>query len=674
MSLIGNTQLAVRRAQDLILQLSIQWFTHDRLNHAKATKLSPGTTCLDIRQSTVQGATIYIDFYGKDYSGNTYYKSIGFDIETSYIYYKTQGNQSYIVSPNNKFQVRRIAQDSGIYYILNMQGVYLVLQGDSILTNVSTLSDISVYEFNVVFPTIINLQSSLVYKSLNGKNDIKQNINTLVLKDSADFQWSLSGTSVIGTTPDPVILTTPDDDRITTINGVSITTNTVGVSFSLAPAAPNNTLSLHTVPSVRVITIPGKDSGGVEAPNQLPTQLQGIGNNDVIFQGYNFSLTSPSWSAVSTVSDSGIGQDYYRQCKPNWTSYAPDGVEESFKAIADLKLKVDGNVSLLPALAANVIVDTPEYRLFNPHFVSDTVIDVVMSRIRVTGNTTDELASTDGYFRISGLRRTSREFAVFDGGTVNYNITSSGPSLVEIKREEEIHQVWIDYKSYSIGSDDSRTIYLTAELGEKDPIGTCRVRLNETSRSADNLDIDTTNPDLQYIIIGRVRREAGDVVVGQDHLGVARFDFSKKASNYEGSFAVSFERGQDGSISEIVVKSGEIRVINKQQLVSEASFSPRSGVIYIHVSRKQAEPEDPESDTEGAVITSAEIELDDTFPEDDDDNTYYKIAQIERVDGTFKIIQDHHGGTPLFLFFSSDCINSSIQEEDKEDSGDSPLT
>lgn len=643
MSLIGNTQLAVRQAQDLILQLSIQWFTQDRRDYEKAAKLSPGTTYLDIRQSTIQGATIYIDFYGKDYSGNTYYKSIGFDIETSYIYYKTQENQSYIVSPNDKFQVRRIAQNSGIYYILNMQGVYLILRGDSILANTSTLSDISVYEFNVIFPTIIELQSSLVYKDLNSKDDIKQNINTLALTDSADFQWQLSGTSVIGTAPDPVILTTPDDDRITTINGVPITTNTVGVSFSLAPVAPNNTLSLPTVPSVRVITIPGKDSGGVEAPSQLPTQLQGIGNNDVIFQGYNFSLTSPSWSAVSTVSDSGVGRDYYQQCHPSWTSYAPDGVEDSFKSIADLKLKVDGNVSLLPALAANVIVDTPEYRLFNPHFVSDTVVDVVMSRIRITGNTPDDLTSTDGYFRIAKLRRRNKEFAVFDGGTVNYNITESGPSLVEIKRDEEIHTVWIDYISYPIGSGDSRTIYLTAELKEGDPIESCVVSLKETSRRADDLDIETENPNLQYLIIGRVRKEGSKIIVGQDHTGVARFDFSKKGSanaNYEGSFAVSFTRDQNGDISKIVVNPGEIRVINKQQLVSAASFSPRAGVIYIHVSLNQ----------------NAKIEIADTFPKDDDTNTYYKIAQVENVEGELKIIQDHHGGTPLFLFFSTDCI------------------
>jgi hypothetical protein len=59
------------------------------------------------------------------------------------------------------------------------------------------------------------------------------------------------------------------------------------------------------------------------------------------------------------------------------------------------------------------------------------------------------------------------------------------------------------------------------------------------------------------------------------------------------------------------------------------------------------------------TYASAKIEAAPEMPSEDSNNSYYLIGT---VDDNGKIIQDHHGGTPLFLFFNSDCI----VEEDSE--------
>lgn len=665
-----NKPLTTREYDDLFLQISIQWMLTDlfKTTNSLNQPFQPPSTTLSIKTGTEKANSWLFELQGEDAIGNQYKKHFMLDLEDlengkqSYVKFVPSDSESYLVD-TQIFHVQKqwyanddktmyryvIIQDLGIYIAINITA--LLQYGDYI--NLTT----SVYESNIMFPVFGKSDIQLTYLDSNSKRMTKS-INEIVLNDSDDIQWSVKRDNITASTPPPKVIMFTDAPYIRYINGIEMTSNAVGVTFYTAPSVvdiPPTTLSVGDGVNLQLVRIPGSSSSEApESPDKLPYKFAGVGKNIDIFDKYNFSMTEPKWTAITQASDAGSGVNYYEQCNPEWVSRATnDGAEAEIPdtGIADLKLKVDGNVPMLPVLPANTITEIPEYRLFNPHFMSEDIVETLVNSVRFQSKLSSLLTSagmtggTVGYFRLMPYQGTSKKKVLLcDGGTVNKHLTSSGDSVAAVIKDRQRKLFTFSSKVYKISSNKTLTFYLKAVLDEDRPVTNSKVTLAYTTNPG--TDIKDDSVDTRYIIIGRVTRNGRNLNIAQDAQGIITFDFTRNMTNYTGDFAITRVANTNNSV---LIKGGRIRVVDKSYTVDDLKTT-KTGIAYIEVTMKNDN------------ITST-IKVSDSVPNDTADTSRMIIGRISKRTGAAPVIsQEFFGGTPLFLFYSHDCGNTTEKE------------
>jgi hypothetical protein len=668
--------LTTREYEDIFLQISIQWGLGQSLPTTDAPLKAPFTD-ITVSSGTSKAHVWDFSLSGCDAFGNQYSRTFHIDLEEeedagdkSYIKFVPTDQDSYMVGQQIFYVQKRIAtninendyryviiQDVGIYMVINITA--LLQYGENL--NIST----SVYEFNVMFP--VTGKSEIMVTHLNdNKQSVTKSISELVLKNSGDVTWIEKQGNITAMTPPPSIVTFEDKPYLKYINGIEMTSNAVSVTFYTSPEVPNTPPAKLTGGSGGVIGLVGiPATGGAEGPDKLPYKFAGVGKNSKIFETYSFSMTEPKWVAATEKSDAGSGVNYYEQCNASWVDRATDeGAEAStpYTGIADLKLKVDGNVPMLPVLPANTITDMPEYRLFNPHFVSEDLINTLTGSIRFQRATAQRVKETSeirspGYFTIASRRGSRKKFCVCDSATANVNYTKSGKSSCIVKKDYKTAIYNIPYESYS-ASEGKKYIWLSCEC--KQSASSANVKLRVTKEHPINMaDYDGTKEYNKYILIGTAQKGKKQLLISQERNGMLVFDYDAQGSGsmeYDGPFAIKAETGDKGEILGWTVKGGQIRVINRSYQVEALTFTI-PGIVYIHVTM----------DVKNGQVTAV-LEIADKLPQDDDTNSYFQVAHIvgvkEDKQTTTKGYQDYYGGTPLFLFFSTDCVETEEEEEE----------
>lgn len=616
MNLTGPAYLTTRTHDNIFKQLKVQWFLKDRVDTIPDNiELKLGCTTIYNDAADNMGVDSYLHIYGKDMQGNLYYKKV--------IMRREEDTEEYNVSTTSGaspfrvvegiFFVRKVAMGNVNYYILEDKGIYMLLDVSEFNAYGNTTYQSSVYEFNTMFPASTTTLTKIYAKdTLLDVHNLEFNSN----KDS-DVLWDADGSSIIASMPQPKIKELAQRQYIESINGISMTSGVVNVSYSLGQ-------------EVNVETVPGSSSGvfypAISIPDDastnnvyIPLKIEGIKANEEVYTDYGFNQDTFGY----TWELSGNPLSWYKSCKEAWVklSTSKDDPKDVF-GIAGLTLGVDGNVPTVPALSANVVGFTPEYRLFNPQFTTKTV------------NKISQDAVMSGSFTIV-KKYGKRTYTVKDASDDDDNMA------IIIDDDGQYPILVPQYKSH-----DKGTLVAKALYNETNPAkSTVTIRVESEIDYAPKRGIDSaTNRRFIEKIIGRVIKKGTKTKVYQEHTGIMYFDFREGGDKYEGQFKIS-KGDTPGSIS---VSGGRVRIINQSVNVQGISITLTvKSSIFIHATMTNG--------TAAAVIETAYY-----MPSESATNSYYLIGT---VDTNGKIVQDHHGGTPLFLFFSSDCID---EEEDSE--------
>lgn len=652
--LIGQQFKTVRETSNPFMQLRIQWFTADIISKAPtAITLESGSTKI---VTAVEGLRYVFKIYGRDLQNRYYAKTIYTELEASAQNFNIKDNQQHIplvVQPGRVFQVKAIKVDEQEkYYILNVAGIFMLISGGFLYKHVNGVY--SVYEFNTLFPLTVTPTTTIQYKGSNNKT-VRKSIVNFKFNNSSDIEWSLEGTDIVPSLPIQISSTAPDYTPVRSINGIQMTDGVVSVEFLLAnqqnvsqiPEADNapleNVIKIPTYTSSNVASAPA------EAYCNMLTSIEGVKDNTEVFNKYGFTLDNDFdsiWS-INHTSLQSASKQYYILAKNHNKNFVtiPDAFTADDYGVASLGIRV---LPMLPAMSANTVGFTPEYRLFNPNFTSTKVYSKVQDETPI-------------YFKLK--KKDSDRWICHDG------LSDNGKSLAVVNTSEEKYNIWVDAEHYDVEDDEYGVLVLEAEIGEPGEKPSVNLYLYDSINDEDKdsgMTIPINTPTRKQIIIGQIELTKKSFNLIQGHTGVAYFDFTS-ADAYNGTFTISF------SDDLIKVSGGSVRVINKRVDVDECSFDKDDGIIYIKVSSVE-EPEEseepPEDGSEPPLVTKiyTVIEMDSrsSLPEDTDTELYYLIGTIK--DG--KIIQEHHGGIPLFLFFSSDCINTSASNEGEDEGGD----
>lgn len=268
--------------------------------------------------------------------------------------------------------------------------------------------------------------------------------------------------------------------------------------------------------------------------------------------------------------------------------------------------------------------DTPTY----------SITSLRSAPINSNSDDTDDDNDNTGYFTLYNIKGTTEKFAVVDAGTVNKNGTSSGPSIAIVKTSTTQRTFEKAYAQLDFVDSGDCIVTLKAELGEKD--------LSDMELTYDTYstieDVPADTDTVKTKVIGRVKKVSNKLKMYQDHVGIIYFDFTKE-SEYQGSFKISLKNESTDGVHTYTVTGGRVRLINRHDMVQPIEITKPSSAqtIYIHATRQDS-------------TVSAVIEASSSVPNDDDYNSYYIIGYI---DANGAIIQEHHGGTPLFVFFEN---------------------
>lgn len=626
MRLTGPQYLTTREHKDVFIQLKIQWNIQDKVDSIPYD-ISCGSTII---VSSLEDHSLTLNMYGCDLQNNYYSKYLSIDnVKLTAVKYKT-ADGSYIVDDSRVFMVRTTNMNGVDYHILDTGDIYILLD----MNKVSTLGiqPISVYEFNTVFPIRNNIEPDIMFSP----DSIKIAAKEFVLQDSTDILVRTADSDVYLNYPVANIITSEKKPYIESINGVTMTQRAVGVNFRLGK--PANNPALPNIPEYDAKILSIEELGSKEVPSQLPLKFTGIGKNEDIFNTYAFTMNAPVWQYDKA-------DTYCTSATPAWLDGdVSAGVESPDKAIADLKMKVDGNVPMVAMTPANVIAELPEYRMFNTDFASKVTKKVTNSKGSGSGADT-------GYFKLTKIRKTDKtnlseektyykdRFAVCDGGTVNFKGTDSGPSLVVLKKDGEQKTVEVEYVSIK---KTNCIVSLVASIGKYGNSTYSwdrpHVALYTSTEIPDFKKMESTT---RILIIGRADKSGKVLQLKQDHIGTAYFDFSEGGDVYDGTFAIkpaTTSATDPATTKRYTISTGWVRIINRRvQILQQTNISiSKNSQVYI------------EATIQGASIKTG------TMPTSDNDTTqYYLIGAIDS-DGNIK--QEHHGGIPLFLFFSTECI------------------
>lgn len=616
MRLTGQQYLTTREYKDVFIQLKIQWNIQDKADSIPYD-VSGGSTII---VSNLKDHTLTLNMYGCDLQNNYYSKCVSIDnVKLTAVRYKT-ADGNYIVDNSRVFMVRTTNMNGAAYHILDTGDIYLLLNMDKAST--LGIQPISVYEFNTVFPIRNNIEPDITFSP----NNLKKSAKDFILQDSTDILARTADNDVYINYPVANIMTSDEMSYIESINGVTMTRRAVGVNFRLG--TPANNPELPNIPEYNVNILSITSLGTTEVYKNLPLKFTGIGKNEEIFNTYAFSMNDPVWQYDEADIYCVSAQDTWLDGQVN-----EKGVESLDKAIADLKMKVDGNVPMVAMTPANVIAELPEYRMFNTDFTSKVTKKIT--------NPKDGAGTDTGYFKLTKIRKTDKtnlsedktyykdRFAVCDGGTVNFKGTDSGPSLVILKNGGE--QKLIDVAYERIDATDC-IVYLVAAIGKYGSStyswDNPHVKLYTSTEIPDFKKIESTT---RILIIGRADISDKVLQLKQDHIGTAYFDFSEGGDVYDGTFAIK-PTTTKGSYT---VSAGWVRIINRRVQISQRRIAG-SGQVYIE-----------------ATMQDASIKVG-TMPTNDNDTTQYYL--IGAIDNNGNIKQEHHGGIPLFLFFNTDCV------------------
>lgn len=518
MGLIDIRDKTVRQTKSPFLQLQIQWFIEDITN--EYVDLNYGCTSIVTRSTPQHSTECVFDIYGKDITGKTYKKTVNIDMHASDVPYYVQ-SQSYIVQSDKQFFVKAVDTDYASYGLINIAGVYIVLDMD-ILDEFAINTTFNVYEFNTIFPP-----SSRVTTEISD-GQVVLSIDDLALKDTDDFIWTSDNDRVMCSQNNPTIIGNENTfEAIEVINGISMTTGVVNVDKNLAEETTNN----HSLPNLNnaltsFITIP-KTPIAPASYLKLPQHIAGILPNEQVYNNYGFTLQSfnNNWNPDEINTDNGVCLDWYNAAlalNTSWVTIPENNNIPDDMGVADLSLKIDGNIQTMPALTANVVGYTPEYRLFNAKFSSK-------HKVEDNDNT--------GYFTLYNIKGTTDEFAVVDAGTVNKNGTDSGPSIAIVKTSTTQRTFEQAYATLDFVDSGDCIVTLEARLGEKEDLSDMLLAY-VTYSSIENVPADTDT--VKTKVIGRVKKVAGKLKMYQDHVGIIYFDFIKASEAPENSASKGF--------------------------------------------------------------------------------------------------------------------------------------
>lgn len=507
MNIHGLNTLSVRTYTDLFLQIKVQWFLDDIVTRYSLplglADIPAGCTYIANVPTKNVGTINYFELFGRDLNNNIYYKEFGIDFivtQEEFLVKNPSEHDNLYVKPNNLFLVKTISYGDAVYYTLNTKGIYMLINGEELQLYKDNEYNDSLYEFNTIFPVRDDNKTKIWIDT------IKYEDTHLRLDSSDDVSWGTSGTNISVLPSTPSVNQASTSEYVTHINGVHMNTGAVSVVFALADKAKNTFPLPSFALTYEPITQIPKNSKAPESYQLLPIQITGVLPNKQIYSNYNFNVDSFNNVWVPDIIEGDLEEvmAWYtaaQSINANWVTLLP-GIPDKL-GIADLALKVDGNVGTVPALTANTVGYMPEYRLFNANFT------VKKTTKRITE------ADQTGYFK---LIKKGSEAQVGDGDT-------SGKCLAIVVKDGEQKEVWVSSKQFPRG-----TVYLTASLPEDGNVHNAQVKLNHNSSTS---YVPVNDPFTQHIIIGRITKSGTRTKIRQDHAGVAYFDFSNVLGGLE---------------------------------------------------------------------------------------------------------------------------------------------